>query len=239
MTSQSPRWPFGVPGWLVALLAVPLIFSIWSVDLIRSVSRLRTSVEHDVAATAGLGRLERRLAVRDDRERIDNDLHAVVRLIDDANAASPEPRIDVSGLRPDIGDRELVDAVAAATAAVRARLTRTSTTLGTKWQQLDGLAAGAVVLAFAVCALLVNSNRAVQERQRLVEELQQTLSEVKALQRILPICTYCSRIRDDQNYWLEVEQYITLHSGARFSHSVCPACYERVVEPEFKGLEEI
>jgi len=81
-----------------------------------------------------------------------------------------------------------------------------------------------------------------------VAELQQTLAErvaeleaavvhVKLLQGILPICSYCKHVRDDKNYWQTVESYVTNHSEAKFSHSICPACYESVVKPQMDALQ--
>ena len=64
-----------------------------------------------------------------------------------------------------------------------------------------------------------------------VRELQDALEHVKMLQGILPICSYCKKIRDDQNYWQQVEGYIEKHSKAEFSHSICPACFEKHVKP--------
>ena len=69
-----------------------------------------------------------------------------------------------------------------------------------------------------------------------VRELEQALASIKQLQGLLPICAYCKRIRDDHNYWQQVEAYITAHSEAQFSHSVCPDCFERVVKPEFDAI---
>jgi len=65
-------------------------------------------------------------------------------------------------------------------------------------------------------------------------ELEDALKSVKLLQGLLPICLYCKKIRDDQNYWQQVDRYIGDHSEARFSHGVCPDCYERVVKPEIR-----
>jgi len=62
---------------------------------------------------------------------------------------------------------------------------------------------------------------------RKVRELQEALEHVKTLQGILPICCFCKRIRDDQDYWRQVEDYVTSRSEARFSHSVCPECMKR------------
>jgi len=69
-----------------------------------------------------------------------------------------------------------------------------------------------------------------------VRELEDALSKVKLLQGLLPICSYCKRVRDDRNYWQQVESYVTDRSAARFSHSICPACYEREVRPQIEGL---
>jgi len=64
-----------------------------------------------------------------------------------------------------------------------------------------------------------------------VNELQEALKRVNELQGLLPICCYCKKIRDDQNYWRQVESYISDHSAVKFSHSICPGCYETVVQP--------
>ena len=63
------------------------------------------------------------------------------------------------------------------------------------------------------------------------------LAEVKELQTILPICMYCRKIRDDENYWHSVEAYIAHHTNTKFSHGICPSCYRTVVEPQFKKRE--
>ncbi len=63
-------------------------------------------------------------------------------------------------------------------------------------------------------------------------ELQQALARVKQLQGLLPICSYCKRIRDDKNYWQQLETYLSEHSEAVFSHGLCPECYRRFVEPD-------
>jgi response regulator RpfG family c-di-GMP phosphodiesterase len=68
-----------------------------------------------------------------------------------------------------------------------------------------------------------------------VSELEEALGQVRALEGILPICCYCKRIRDDQNYWQQVESYISQHSQAQFSHGICPGCWEAVIKPELEG----
>jgi DNA-binding response OmpR family regulator len=69
-----------------------------------------------------------------------------------------------------------------------------------------------------------------------VNELESTLLRVKQLQGLVPICPYCKKVRDDQNYWQQIEKYVTEHSAAQFSHSICPGCYERIVKPQLVGL---
>ena len=73
--------------------------------------------------------------------------------------------------------------------------------------------------------------RVVTLQERLahqVAELQAALGRVKQLSGLLPICSYCKRIRSDQDYWEQVDSYVAQHSEAQFTHGICPACYERV-----------
>ena len=65
-----------------------------------------------------------------------------------------------------------------------------------------------------------------------VEQLQQALSSVRKLSGLLPICAYCKRIRDDQDYWRQIEHFVSEHSDVRFSHGVCPACIEDYINKE-------
>ena len=68
-----------------------------------------------------------------------------------------------------------------------------------------------------------------------VVELQSALSRVNHLQGLLPICSYCKKVRDDQNYWQQVDSYISKHADVEFSHGICPACYENVLAQGHKG----
>ena len=61
-----------------------------------------------------------------------------------------------------------------------------------------------------------------------VRELEEALSQVNQLQGLLPICSYCKKIRDDQNYWQKVDSYLSQRTAVQFSHGICPDCYERV-----------
>jgi sigma-B regulation protein RsbU (phosphoserine phosphatase) len=67
-------------------------------------------------------------------------------------------------------------------------------------------------------------------------ELEAALSQVKHLQGLLPICSYCKKIRDEQNYWHRVESYISEHAEVEFSHGICPACYAEVVQPQLDQM---
>jgi PAS domain S-box-containing protein len=90
---------------------------------------------------------------------------------------------------------------------------------------------------YSVARDITDRKRLEEEREQLVARLQNALAEVRTLQRILPICSYCSRIRDDANYWHTVEGYVSQHTDTRFSHSICPSCHESEVEPQFAALE--
>jgi len=68
--------------------------------------------------------------------------------------------------------------------------------------------------------------------EQRVNELEDALSKVKQLQGLIPICSYCKKIRDDKNYWQQVESYFATHSEARFTHGVCPQCYNEHIEPQ-------
>ncbi len=63
-----------------------------------------------------------------------------------------------------------------------------------------------------------------------VMELEIALTEVGQLKRLLPICMYCKSIRDDRDYWHQIESYLHTETGADFSHSICPKCMEALKE---------
>ena len=78
---------------------------------------------------------------------------------------------------------------------------------------------------------------AEKELEMAVRNLQKALAEVKTLQGILPICSYCKKIRDDHGYWQKVEEYIYDRSEAEFSHSICPECTKKYYSNYLKGDE--
>jgi len=67
-------------------------------------------------------------------------------------------------------------------------------------------------------------HEAQMEKDHLIEQLQNSLSEIKNLKGILPICSYCKKIRDDEGNWKQLEVYIHNKTEAYFSHGVCPEC---------------
>lgn len=72
-----------------------------------------------------------------------------------------------------------------------------------------------------------------------IDELQDAMDQIKTLKGIIPICSYCKKIRDDKNYWQQVEHYVTHHSDAEFSHGVCPDCYKEHVTPQLKEIRGV
>lgn len=61
-----------------------------------------------------------------------------------------------------------------------------------------------------------------------VKQLEEALSQVKQLQGLLPICSYCKKVRDDQNYWQKVDTYLSDRADVQFSHGICPDCLEQI-----------
>jgi sigma-B regulation protein RsbU (phosphoserine phosphatase) len=90
-------------------------------------------------------------------------------------------------------------------------------------------------------ARLIVATRVVQLRRKLadrVQELEAAITRVKQLHGLLPICSYCKKIRDDKNYWQRVEEYVSSHSDVQFSHGVCPQCYEQILAPQLQALRD-
>lgn len=76
--------------------------------------------------------------------------------------------------------------------------------------------------------------KAEAKQERLICELKAALTEVKTLTGLLPICARCKKIRDSQDYWHQVESYISARTNVDFSHSICPEC-ARILYPELYG----
>jgi len=72
------------------------------------------------------------------------------------------------------------------------------------------------------------------EQQR--QELENAIETINRLEKLLPICSYCKKVRSDNGYWQEVEVYITEHTDTMFSHSICPECYENHIKPQLEAM---
>jgi len=77
-----------------------------------------------------------------------------------------------------------------------------------------------------------------KERENLVHKLQTTMAEVKTLNGLLPICASCKKIRNDQGYWQNVEEYVHQHSGAEFSHGICPECLAKLYPEQYERIKK-
>ncbi|MEN6318482.1 MAG: hypothetical protein ABFD82_06965 [Syntrophaceae bacterium] len=82
---------------------------------------------------------------------------------------------------------------------------------------------------FTIVVYLIYQEKIISdENQRLILILKKALDEIKTLSGLLPICASCKKIRDDDGYWKQIELYISEHTGAEFSHSICPDCREKL-----------
>ena len=72
-------------------------------------------------------------------------------------------------------------------------------------------------------ARLISLQEALAAR---VQQLESSIDAVTQLRKLIPICSYCRKIRTDENYWLELENYLARHSALRFSHGICPSCFD-------------
>lgn len=84
-----------------------------------------------------------------------------------------------------------------------------------------------IIIAFIAIKRLLLAKTKILDKNN---ELQQALHEIKTLQGIIPICSYCKKIRDDKGAWDIIEAYICKNSDAQFSHGVCPECYKTQME---------
>ncbi len=83
-----------------------------------------------------------------------------------------------------------------------------------------------------IIVIYLYARHTITKQNRIIADLNETLAKVKTLSGLLPICAWCKKIRDDQGYWNSVEEYISGHTQAEFSHGMCPACFEKIVAEE-------
>lgn len=90
--------------------------------------------------------------------------------------------------------------------------------------------------AFLFAAFLISLLNSV--RKRLNRELTESLTQVKLLSGLLPICSSCKMIRDGEGHWSQIESYISKHSEATFTHGVCPDCYQKVFPESYEKYKQ-
>jgi PAS domain S-box-containing protein len=83
---------------------------------------------------------------------------------------------------------------------------------------------GNIVQSRSILRDISKQKQMKEEREKLIEHLQEALKEIKTLRGILPVCSFCKRVRDDQGFWEQVDVYLQRHSLADISHSICPKC---------------
>jgi PAS domain S-box-containing protein len=89
----------------------------------------------------------------------------------------------------------------------------------------------------ATASQVLETDSIEREREGLIAELQHSISEIRQLSEMLPICASCKKVRDDQGYWSAIEQYIGEHAGTQFSHGICPDCARELYPDYFSGEE--
>ena len=106
---------------------------------------------------------------------------------------------------------------------------------GLIWRWSLGVGSGTALLFLVVIAWNRRLKREIdrrikaeKEREKTIEELRTALEEVKTLQGLIPICAYCKKIRDDEGYWKQIEEYLQERSDFHFSHGICPECAKKL-----------
>jgi PAS domain S-box-containing protein len=96
---------------------------------------------------------------------------------------------------------------------------------------------GQLMGASSIAYDITERKKIEDERTKMIEQLNDTLSKVRTLSGLLPICASCKKIRDDHGYWQKLETFVHEHSNAEFSHSICPDCMEKLY-PDFTKRKE-
>ena len=82
-------------------------------------------------------------------------------------------------------------------------------------------------LIFCICRDITSRKKAEKEREDLIKRLQESLAEIRTLRKILPLCSFCKKVRDDKGYWEQVDVYLHKHSSVDVSHGICPECMKK------------
>lgn len=89
---------------------------------------------------------------------------------------------------------------------------------------------GEVICIDGLAKNITKQKEAELEREKLIEDLKNALEEIKTLKGILPICSYCHKIRNDEGAWDQIEAYISRHTEATFTHGICEDCEIKLLE---------
>lgn len=111
-----------------------------------------------------------------------------------------------------------------------------------RWLQCKGRVVrtltGRPIKLAGICTDISERKRAEKEREILIHQLQATLDKVKTLTGLLPICASCKKVRDDQGYWHQVEEYLQEHASVNFTHGLCPQC-AHMLYPDIFGEAKV
>jgi hypothetical protein len=105
------------------------------------------------------------------------------------------------------------------------------------WKVISNRAIALVVI-WVTASLGLQRRIAEQKRENAVREREKVLEDIRILRGFLPICAWCKKIRDDEGYWTQIEEYIQRHSEADFSHGICPECAKKL-SPESYMKKEV
>lgn len=94
-----------------------------------------------------------------------------------------------------------------------------------------------ILMGLGISLFFRVTNPLIKGLQENVGKLEKALAEVKTLRGILPICSFCKKIRDDEGYWQQVEVYLRERSAANFSHGICPACLQQHYPEQSKAIQ--
>ncbi len=99
-------------------------------------------------------------------------------------------------------------------------------------------AEGQVFGILGICTDITDRKKMELKNESLINELKDTLSKVKTLHGLLPICSNCKGIWDDKGYWNEIEEYLSEHTDVDFSHGICPECFKKLYPDYTKNMKE-
>ncbi len=78
--------------------------------------------------------------------------------------------------------------------------------------------------------------RELRIRLHVARRILDSAAHIRELQGLVPICSYCKSVRDDEDYWQRIEQYVSARTGSEFTHSVCPSCYDEHIIPQLEAM---